>query len=549
MHSEILVSALVVLALVAGCAHAPRVVPVQESEVGDNHHWVFYSLPRADVEVAGEATLKVFTPGPHTAELEKWSKAARCSAVDLTNRNHICYWRFRSKRPPFAAAAAACRRNLPVEKGDIAECRTADDLAGGSHIERAVEAIAERKAEEAEASGTCDAAVRKMIELSQEVHLTFASALPATTAVNADPMAQFAIDLDPGAFEKLQYELAFAADGALTDFKATSTNTVSKVTAQLLGGLISGAGVEMSSDKSTLLQGLDKPLQGLVNVMVKEDDRREAAYKLPNPAPMLADIDLKLAALRELAEGRLSEESVPVSMESNPDDAMIKKQSTADSPQDRYFVVPREGTSPLTAKTGALLARMNCADLSKSPIPTGSVGAPLSLKIVGKVAPLESSRTIAQNAGDHGTKEGSLRYRVPVLAAASATLECGGMLDALCAKPGGATIPIRGELIVPQWGPTLATPRTFGWAGGSVTAKLDAKTGVLLAITGGSDDSLAGTLINGAWQRELEKKKAEANDGELSALQREQAVLEAKMKICAAQASLGRELSPDCPRP
>jgi len=490
--------------LMQACAHSPKVI--RSFELKEQSNVTCYSLPRADVTVAGTLLQKTFYPGPYTAALEAWLKskdngASSCRGHEMLDPLHKCYWGFRSNRPPTADALAFC------------------DLATGT-----------------ESTG-----------LNQR-YLYRSEPLIAKTSASPDPHAHFAIDMNPSLFEKLETGITVDVSGVITDFKATSTNLAAETAQALISRAVDVAAFPMEDGGH--VNRIDE-IQFLVNHLAEAERERLRFFDFPNPAAAVAAIDAKIARLRQLAEGRVDEKPFIVSLDLNPDiarDVVNKQQSNSTEPKNLL------GCAAPTCENGG-----DCGSCGICPA--------ISFRTV-VTADVDSVRT-SETAKSYGLESGSLRYRVPVRASTAVDLRCWNLaiftdvekktavapctasISGPDTKPIiiGVSIPVQGPVVIPQWGPTLALPRDLGWRSGSISARLDANTGALLTISAKNDDAVAAGLVNDAYKAALAREKAGGVDEERLAIERESAILQNRVKICLARSELGLPPGPECPLP
>jgi hypothetical protein len=432
---------------------------------------------------------------------EKSAGAVRCTGESSFDPGNKCYWGFRSNRPAASGAVAFC------------------DLASGTL-----------------ASGP------------DQRYLFRGDPLTAKTTASPDPNAHFAIDMAPAMFEKLDIGITLDASGVLTDFKVSATNLAAETAQAILSTELMPASL-LSLSAGT---GTD-PLQDLVDELAKAEARRKGAFAHPNPGAELAAIDADIVRLRQLAEGRVDEKPFKVSLDTDPNDPMLSKDKTL-----------QQKVAESDAKNLLGCGAPKCAD-GKSCDACGKCPSMVFRTLLSSSA---ASTTAAKTAEMHGLQSGSLRYRVPVRATAGvsvlcermsietsstgepATPDCAKLKPAVDGKPAelvGTAVPVQGDLLIPQWGPVLALPRSLGWRAGSISAKLDPNTGALLTLSAKNDDSLAAGLVNDAHKAALAREKAANVDEERLAVERESAILQNRVKICAARRDLGLPLGPDCP--
>ncbi|HWU52138.1 MAG TPA: hypothetical protein VN153_04915 [Tahibacter sp.] len=358
-------------------------------------------------------------------------------------------------------------------------------------------------------------------KVAGQVSLELKQPLTVTASSVADETQQYAVDISPQLFEKTRIDLAFSPAGSITAFKAESTNLIAQTIESVAADVAAGFTLTSKQDGAQVRPAsvAGKGLQELVNALARKKRERDVAASRPDSAAALAAIDEEIVRLRALAEGTDVTEPFKIKVDYVP------------SGRDSGNYAEAVGAEK------ALQDGWGCTDGFE-------LYAALAIK------PDESSAKIADAIGAKAFAADGLRYRVPVVAEAALRFTCrkaAADRNGLCAAASGKSVPFGAQLTVPQWGPTIALPRRMGWGAGAIDAKLDPSTAALLSLSTTSEKSFEAAVLNRVYDSYVARQAAAKKDTERANLERERAVLEDQVKICAARQALGQPPGDDCP--
>lgn len=358
-----------------------------------------------------------------------------------------------------------------------------------------------------------------------------------TTTASWDTSQHFAIELAKRPFQSSELQVDYSPMGTLGGYTAKSTNliaeTVEKATTEWLGGRVfKMPNRSLRSTGPTPCEGASG-LCDLVGQLADLEEKRQQVLMGPDPKAASALIDEQIKALRALAEGEewVGPFSIRISLDPQPKDYSVG------TPMEVY-AAPAVDT--------ALARKIGCG--------SDKASATLMFRLEPNPGEVQAIESVAKSTN---VRSPALFYRLPLPAKPSIAISCKVVPDieaageSRCAQSGGFKTSFP-EVMVPQWGPTLALPRTLGWRSGALTAKLDPLSGALLSLNSSSQGSLGASILNGLYTADTARRAAEqaaaAKDTERAALERERILLEEQVKICAARRALGRPPGDDCPK-
>lgn len=360
-----------------------------------------------------------------------------------------------------------------------------------------------------------------------------------TTTTSWDTSQHYAIELARRPFQSSELQVDYSPTGTLGGYTAKSTNLIAETVEKIAISLadrnfneeVTTAASEQPCDASPALCAWVEKLAAL-------EEKRSEVLMGPDPKGASALIDEQIKALRALAEGveRTGPFSIRISL---------------DPPSRDY----PENTPPTTyaapAEDKTLAKKLRCKEDGLADTSLSLADTSLTFRLQPKTVEADSIRTVWEK---NTVTSPALFYRLPLPATPSIAIKCTGagvIEESRCLADGGFTSGFP-AVVVPQWGPTLALPRTLGWRSGALTAKLDPLTGALTSLSASSQGALEASVLNGLYAADTARRAAEqaaaAKDTERATLERERILLEEQVKICAARRALGQPPGDECPK-
>lgn len=475
----------------AGCASAPKAVPINDARESNKNGIVTYMLPKMTYSVAATWEKRTYVPGPLTPDLEDWlaTNAASCTKTDVFDPESLCAWGLEPALTPASSTALQCQG---IKGTTISLVRSADPVL--------------------------------------------------TSTPTWDTSQHFAIELASHPFQQSELQVEYSPIGTLGGYAAKSTNliaeTVEKVATEALAGVFLDPPTNATSaTAATTPRCKGSPaLCAWVLELASLDKERRKVMMGADPKGASALIDDQIKALRALAEG--TERTGPFSIRIGLDPPAKEYKKTVDDSS--KVNVPAYDKPTVDA---ALATTLRCAE--------GLASATLTFGLKPSQAEAEAVKRVFEK---NNVEEPALFYRLPLSATPMIAIKCSGggiSSGSRCAEPDGFTSRFP-PVVVPQWGPTLALPRTLGWRSGALSAKLDPNTGALTTLNVSSQGSLEASVLNGLYSADAARRAAEqaagAEDTERTTLERERILLEEQVRICAARRALGQPPGDECPK-
>lgn len=476
----------------AGCATAPKAVRVGDVSTKSVTGIVTYMLPKSAFAVSATWERRTYVPGPLTGELLAWEAESKslCTADKALSPNSICFWRLSRAMTPAASTIFQCDGN--------------------------------------------DGAVISLVSTADPV---------LSISASWDTEQHFAILLAKQAFQASELQVDFSPFGTLGGYSAKSTSliaeTVEKVATEVAGQvLFDPTEPEIASVTDDCANW--RSLCALVKRLAALEAGRSQALRGSDPKGASGVIDEQIKALRALAEG--TERTGPFSIRIAVDPATKASRVIANVTPDGQASAKSSATYDY-AEDASIAKKLRCMD--------GFAEAKLTFRLDAKEL---EEKAIERVEVRSAVNSPALYYRLPVPASPSLSITCSGARvneASRCTAESGGFKTGFPTVVVPQWGPTLALPRTLGWRSGALAAKLDPLTGALISLNASSQGALEASVLNGLYAADVARRAAEkadaGKDHERAALERERVLLEEQVKICAARRALGQPLGDACP--